>query len=153
MLPRDGLSVRTASSTQPRKKVVFPTQPDTIIYSASHVQMLSAPYSHHPRSNPPRASSDTWRYGHAELEFQKFRNKGSGWCTRMVYGLRNWVGRLGWGNNPSETALQCQCRSGMRSYSNLVKPQLFFALDAEKQNHPSSSSSLELFQLEQHFSE
>lgn len=64
----------------------------------------------------------------AELEFQKFRNKGCGWCARMVYGLRDWVGRLGWGSNPGETALQRQCRSAISSYSNLVKPQLLLLL-------------------------
>lgn len=37
MLPRDGLRVRTTSSTQPLKKGIFPTQPNIITSSSSHV--------------------------------------------------------------------------------------------------------------------
>lgn len=132
------LGVRTLSSMQPLKKGTFPAQPNTITSSPSHVQMQCAPHSHHPHSGPAHELGDRVV---AELELQKYRNKGSERCPTIGYGLRSHVGRLGWGNNPRETTLQCQCLSGTSSYSNLVKPQLLLLLKLKNKTTPPSPVS------------
>lgn len=86
------LGVRTLSSTQPLKKGTFPAQPNTSTSSPSHVQMQRAPRSHHPHSGPAHELEDREV---AELELQKFGNKGSERCPTIEYGLRSHVGRLG----------------------------------------------------------
>lgn len=102
------------------------------------------PVPHTPTTLAPISSGPAHDLGDrevAELELQTFRNKGSEWCTTIWYGLRSHVGRLGWGNNSRETASQCQCLSGISSYSNLVKPQLLLLLKLKNKTTPPSPVS------------